>query len=124
MIKQEIVRTGIKREGSNLSGVSVKCWWEEHYVNNSISGEHGGFPSGSYQDSHTGKDVATRFPVLPPIPSGSSLMPKKEMGDGMSSDRKSACSSVVSEISRTRTLRAVHLRFGFEAAMLLPLALR
>ncbi|XP_068746671.1 suppressor of fused homolog [Montipora capricornis] len=121
---QEIVGTGIKREGSNLSGVSVKCWWEEHYVNTSMSGEHGGFPSGSYQDSHTGKDVATRFPVLPPIPSGSSLMPKKEMGDGTSSDRKSACSSVVSEISRTRTLRAVHLRFGFEAAMLLPLALR
>lgn len=123
MVKQEKVTTGIKKEGSNLSGVSAKCWWEENYVSNSIS-QHTGFPPGSSHDALTGKDVGTRFPVLPPIHSGSSLNPKMEAGDGISSERKSACSSVVSEISRTRTLRGVHLRFGLEAAMLLPLALR
>lgn len=110
--------TGIKKEGSNLSGVSAKCWWEENYVNNSTS-QHTGFPPGSSHDTLTGKDVATRFPVLPPIRSGSSIQPKRISGD----ERRSACSSV-SEISRTRTLRGVHLRFGLEAAMLLPLALR
>lgn len=34
------------------------------------------------------------------------------------------CASAVSEIVRTRTLTAVHLRFGFEAAMMIPLAIR
>ena len=122
-MKQERVTTGIKRGGSNLSGVSAKCWWEENFVNNSGS-QHTGFPPGSSHDVLTGKDVGTRFPVLPPINSGSSLPPKRGAIDGMSSDGRSACSSVVSEISRTRTLRGVHLRFGLEAAMLLPLALR
>lgn len=116
------MRTGIKTEGSNLSGVCVKCFWEESYVNNSVS-QPAGFPLGSTQDAHSRKDLGTRFHVLPPIP-GSSLMPKRELGDGTLPGRMSACSSVVSEMSRTRTLRGVHLRFGFEAAMLLPLALR
>ena len=119
-IKQDVVRTGIKTEGSNLSGVCVTCFWEESYVNNSVS-QPAGFPLGSTQDAHSRKDLGTRFHVLPPIP-GSSLMPKRELGDGTLPGRMSACSSVVSE--RTRTLRGVHLRFGFEAAMLLPLALR
>lgn len=119
---QDVVRTGIKTEGSNLSGVCVKCFWEESYVNNSVS-QPAGFPLGSTQDAHSRKDLGTRFHVLPPI-SGSSLMPKRELGDGTLPGRMSACSSVVSEMSRTRTLRGVHLRFGFEAAMLLPLALR
>ena len=44
-LNQEIVQTGIKQEGSNLSGVSAKCWWEENYINNSIS-QHAGFPPG------------------------------------------------------------------------------
>lgn len=39
-------------------------------------------------------------------------------------DRESTCASAVSEIVRTRTLGAVHLRFGFEAAMMIPLAIR
>lgn len=120
---QERVTTGIKRDGSNLSGVSAKCWWEETYVNTSNS-QHTGFPPGSSHDALTGKDVGTRYSVLPPIRAGSSLPPKRESGDGVLSERRSACSSVVSEISRTRTLRGVHLRFGLEAAMLLPLALR
>lgn len=119
---QEIVQTGIKQEGSNLSGVSAKCWWEENYINNSIS-QHAGFPPGSSHDALTGKDVNTRFPVLPPIRAGPSF-PKRESSDGVLSERRSACSSVASEISRTRTLRGVHLRFGLEAALLLPLALR
>lgn len=100
----------------------VKCFWEESYVNNSVS-QPAGFPLGSTQDAHSRKDLGTRFHVLPPI-AGSSLMPKRELGDGTLPGRMSACSSVVSEMSRTRTLRGVHLRFGFEAAMLLPLALR
>lgn len=103
--------SGIKKEGSNLSGVYAKCWWEENFINNS-PGHHTGFPPGSSHDGMIVRDVAARFPVLPPINSGSAL------------ERRSACSSVLSEISRTRTLRGVHLRFGLEAAMLLPLAMR
>lgn len=108
---QERVSSGIKKEGSNLSGVHAKCWWEENFINNS-PGHHAGFPAGSSHDAMIVRDVAARFPVLPPINSGSAL------------ERRSACSSVLSEISRTRTLRGVHLRFGLEAAMLLPLAMR
>jgi len=105
------VSSGIKKEGSNLSGVYAKCWWEENFINNS-PGHHTGFAPGASHDAMIVRDVAARFPVLPPINSGSAL------------ERRSACSSVLSEISRTRTLRGVHLRFGLEAAMLLPLAMR
>ena len=122
-MKQETVTNGIEKEGSNLSGVSAKCWWEENFVNNSAS-QYTGFPPGSSHDMQSGKDLNTRFPVLPPIHTGSSFTPKRASGDGMASEGRSACSSVVSEISRTRTLRGIHLRFGLEAAMLLPLALR
>ena len=123
-MKQGTVTTGIEKDGSNLSGVSAKCWWEENFVNNSAS-QHTGFPPGSSHDALTGRDLATRtFPVLPPIRTGSSVTPKRLPGDAVASERRSACSSVVSEISRTRTLRGIHLRFGLEAAMLLPLALR
>lgn len=92
-------------------------------MNNSTS-QHTGFPPGSSHDALTGRDLPTRFPVLPPIRAGSSAMPKRPPADGMAPERRSACSSVASEISRTRTLRGIHLRFGLEAAMLLPLALR
>lgn len=121
-VEQETVTTGIEKEGSNLSGVSAKCSWEENLVNNSSS-QHTGFPPGSSHDALTGRDLPTRFPILPPIRTGSSVAPKRPAGDGLASER-SACSSVVSEISRTRTLRGIHVRFGLEAAMLLPLALR
>ena len=92
-------------------------------MNNSAS-QHTGFPPGSSHDALTGRDLPARFPVLPPIRTGSSVTPKRSPVDGVTPDRRSACSSVVSEISRTRTLRGIHLRFGLEAAMLLPLALR
>lgn len=119
---RETVTNGIEKEGSNLSGVSAKCWWEESFVNNSTS-QQTSFSYGSSNETQTGKDLNTRFPVLPPIRSGSSFTSHKAT-DGVTTERRSACSSVVSEISRTRTLRGIHLRFGLEAAMLLPLALR
>ena len=117
---QETVTAGIQKEGSNLSGVSAKCWWEENVIGSSPTW-HTVHPTCFSHDSFTGKDVGTRFPVLPPISAGTSTM-QNRTEDGRS-EGQSACGSV-SDITRTGSLRGIHLRFGLEAAMLLPLALR
>ena len=117
---QEIVANGIEKDGSNLSGVSVKCWWEEFVPDRSSALN---YSSGSSQETHSAtKDLGTRFSVLPPIRHSSSISLNRPKDS--SSDRNSTCSSVASEIVRTRTLKGAHLRLGLDAALLLPLAIR
>ncbi|EDO35289.1 predicted protein [Nematostella vectensis] len=91
---KEVVTHGIERDGSNLSGVAAKCFWEEFSPTRS-------FPRPASED-----------PTL------------ARPGEPSAHDRGSPCGSAVSEIVRTRTLVGAHLRFGYEAAMLLPLAIR
>ena len=78
-------------------------------------------PESAIKEESATKDVGTRFPVLPPI---SFHSPTATRSREISSERQSSCSSVSSEIVRTRTLRGVHLRLTLEAAELLPLAIR
>ena len=99
--------------------MSSKCWWEEYAPHRSPS-ETNNAESAVNQESLT-KDVGTRFPVLPPIGLGSPTPTRRRE---IPNDRQSSCSSVNSEIVRTRTLRGAHLRLTLEAAELLPLAIR
>lgn len=55
---------GIEKEGSSLSGVAAKCWWEAYSSNRS-------FPRPASEDPNTGrlskphgiKDLGTRYQV-------------------------------------------------------------
>ncbi|XP_031573506.1 suppressor of fused homolog [Actinia tenebrosa] len=125
---QESVSLGIEKEGSSLSGVAAKCWWEAYAPDRSFPRPSSENPNFGRNISPQGtKDLGTRFKVLPAIGGGGGSKFKVDSHGRLkdsSYDRESSCASAVSEIVRTRTLCGVHLRFGYEAAMLLTLAIR
>ena len=120
---------GLEREGSNLSGVNAKCYWEE------IKGGNENIARGN--DTNYNPPIIqpprlvearrahelNKFAVLPAIDSNSGGFKQHFKGEGMV-DRTSACSSATSEITRTRSCRGVCIRLNVEAASLLPLAFR
>ncbi|KXJ13269.1 Suppressor of fused-like [Exaiptasia diaphana] len=85
----ETVSLGIEKEGSSLSGVAGKCWWEAYSPN-------GSFPRPASEDPNLArfsipqrnKDLATRYQVLPSISKS-----KTVRGDGY--DRESTCASAI-----------------------------
>lgn len=127
VIQEEVTR-GLEREGSNLSGVNAKCYWEEMKGANdsNAQGCDTNFTSPIIQpprllDARRSHEF-NKFFVLPPIDgSGGS---KQHVKGEPTIDRNSACSSATSEISRTRSCRGVCVRLNLEAASLLPLAFR
>ena len=124
-LKEEVTR-GLEREGSTLSGVNAKCYWEE-LKDNSSSNDASHFNSSSIIQPPRMTDTMrnqnfNKFSILPPI-DASSTSKQHYKGDA-TMDRSSACSSATSEISRTRSCRGVCVRLNIEAASLLPLAFR
>ncbi|KAK2175561.1 hypothetical protein NP493_726g01043 [Ridgeia piscesae] len=150
---QDEVERGIEEEGSNLSGVTSRCSWEQYSVSRSNSDD-------SIQDGHQvalrgctggnlGSDRApltpfdaeqikatlqkglSKFNPLPPI----KVEPLDKYPNESSRDSPrvysrpdSMCSLSSSdppiELLRSKTYKSVHLQFNLEAASLLPLALR
>ncbi|XP_025095733.1 suppressor of fused homolog [Pomacea canaliculata] len=142
---QERVEQGIEQEGSNLSGVSSRCMWEE-------PGDNDNHSTYSDEDKENNRSEAER--------KGSKDSDRRELSEieseqikatlkkGLSStrlnvqsredgsenehqhqSRKESFDSTTSsegptELIRTRTLESVHLKFNLEAGSLLPLALR
>ncbi|XP_074641667.1 suppressor of fused homolog [Tubulanus polymorphus] len=131
---QERVDQGISLEGSNLSGVSSQCSWielskvsndnKENYDNlrrGSSTSDTTDAPNITDLESEQIKNALTiglgySKPVLPPIPSGDSSSRKASFDSNLSGDAPT-------ELLRTRSIDAVHLKFSLEAGKLLPLAL-
>ncbi|XP_064631049.1 suppressor of fused homolog isoform X2 [Lineus longissimus] len=114
---QERVDHGIEAEGSNLSGVSSKCSWEEGEESEQIK-------------AALKKGLSTAKPPLPPIKSDT-LDPHDNTHREHSRDnsRKESFDSNGSgdgptELLRTRVIESINLKFNLEAGQLLPLALR
>ena len=123
--KEEVTR-GLEREGSTLSGVNAKCYWEELKDKNSSNETNYSNSSSIIQpprmiDAMRNQNF-NKFSILPPI--DSSTMSRQHYKGEATMDRSSACSSATSEISRTRSCRGVCVRLNIEAASLLPLAFR
>ncbi|XP_050397682.1 suppressor of fused homolog [Patella vulgata] len=143
---QERVDQGIEQEGSNLSGVSSRCSWEEPGSNdaqydddkeNKIhdnrrrgSNDSAGRPHISDHDSEQikatlKKGLSTSRTNLPFKIEGK----EADSHTNRNQSRKESFDSTVSsegptELTRTRSLDAIHLKFNLEAGLLLPLALR
>lgn len=88
------VDEGVCREGSNLSGVSGVCSWEDAEGMVGIGG------------------VADSSLVPAPLPEVHQLPPADDNG------------CVAAELIRTRTLDFVHVKFNKESGSLLPLVLK
>lgn len=102
----EQVQNGIEREGSNLSGVSAKCWWVQ--MENNVSLE-------SYRekkrdsDDEDDSDLINKFGIK-----------TESMQDDGSRD-----GDLFNNYSPTvKTLPGLHLSFNLEAGRILPLAVK
>ena len=146
---QEQVDDGIEKDGSNLTGVTSKCSWEEPGDRRaSISSRQDDDKENYFvpkdkelkrneseerpriTDFETDQIKATlekglinSRPVLPPIRADLKTA-HNPLGSRKESFDSNASSDATTEMIRTRTLEKVHLKFNLEAATLLPLALR
>ncbi|XP_033214310.1 suppressor of fused homolog [Belonocnema kinseyi] len=94
----EKIQSGIERQGSNLSGVSAKCWWVQ------ISGDKS---TEKYRERREDSDD------------------EDGMKPAIKSERLSPSENAnVVEENGDRVLPGIHLTFNFEAGSLLPLAIK
>ncbi|KAK3698679.1 hypothetical protein RRG08_046181 [Elysia crispata] len=145
---KERVDQGIEQEGSNLSGVSAWCLWDEpgDNDNQSSEGEDDDKENKKERDEEeyrerTSERRGSKEPGRRAISDYESEQIKATLKKGLSNthlnvneesqaqSRKESFDSTVSsdgptELIRTRTLDTVHLKFNLEAGSLLPLALR
>eukprot|EP00794_Sanderia_malayensis_P005373 gene5373-6045_t len=115
---QQTVEEGISKEGSNLSGVSAKCWWTGCDPETIFNAGHR-MENGHFVEAESRPTSSTRTTRLT---EPSFIREDSELGDGP--DSRLSNYSTVSELVRAKSLDAVQLRFNLEAATLLPLVLR
>ncbi|XP_034948202.1 suppressor of fused homolog [Chelonus insularis] len=112
----EKIQTGIEREGSNLSGVSAKCWWVQ--MTNNISPEKYREKtkdvSDDEEDDVEKEENDDSIENCPPRTSIKS--------DKLSSDRTDP--SILNDNFTAKPLTGLHLTFNLEAGSLLPLAIK
>uniref|UniRef100_A0A3Q1MDV1 Suppressor of fused homolog n=1 Tax=Bos taurus TaxID=9913 RepID=A0A3Q1MDV1_BOVIN len=135
---QERVDKGIETDGSNLSGVSAKCAWDDLSRPPEDDEDSRSICVGAQPRRLSGKDTEqiretlrrgleiNSKPVLPPI------NPQRQNGlthdrapsrkDSLESDSSTAI--IPHELIRTRQLESVHLKFNQESGALIPLCLR
>ncbi|XP_015592107.1 suppressor of fused homolog [Cephus cinctus] len=96
----EKIQSGIEREGSNLSGVSAKCWWVQ------ISGEKS---TEKYREKREESDDE-----------------ENDVKPFIKTERLSPCEqdSNFGDENHVRVLPGLHLTFNLEAGSLLPLAIK
>uniref|UniRef100_A0A480Y0B3 Suppressor of fused homolog n=1 Tax=Sus scrofa TaxID=9823 RepID=A0A480Y0B3_PIG len=134
----ERVDKGIESDGSNLSGVSAKCAWDDLSRPPEDDEDSRSICIGTQPRRLSGKDTEqiretlrrgleiNSKPVLPPI------NPQRQNGlthdrapsrkDSLESDSSTAI--IPHELIRTRQLESVHLKFNQESGALIPLCLR
>ncbi|CAG5075898.1 Similar to Sufu: Suppressor of fused homolog (Mus musculus) [Cotesia congregata] len=101
----EQVQNGIEREGSNLSGVSAKCWWVQ--MENNISLE-------SYREKRKDSDDEDDGDFINKF----GIKTESMQDDGSRDDVFNNYSPTV------KTLPGLHLSFNLEAGRILPLAIK
>lgn len=143
---QDAVDQGVATDGSNLSGVSAKCSWNEKKPVVPSGKKHGeesdvdaALPQISVVESEQikatlKKGLLNSKPVLPQIRPNSSnrYYGMSAAADESSSRKDSYDSNMNSEVAalepaellQTKFLENVHLQFNLEAGSILPLALR
>eukprot|EP00112_Aurelia_sp_Birch-Aquarium-sp1_P009031 Seg2012.8 transcript_id=Seg2012.8/GoldUCD/mRNA.D3Y31 product="Suppressor of fused-like" protein_id=Seg2012.8/GoldUCD/D3Y31 len=115
---QQTVEDGITRDGSNLSGVSAKCWWASCSPETIYKAGHR-IENGTFVESESRPTSTTKTTRITEPSFGRE---DSELGDGP--DSRLSNYSTVSELVRAKSLDAVQLRFNLEAASLLPLVFR
>ncbi|XP_017319773.2 suppressor of fused homolog isoform X3 [Ictalurus punctatus] len=134
-LQQERLDKGIETDGSNLSGVSAKCAWDDLSRPPEDEDDSRSICVGSQPRRLSEKDTEqirealrkgleiNSKSVLPPIntqrPHQDRPLSRK---DSLESESSSAI--VPHELVRTRQLESVHLKFNQESGTLLPLCLR
>ncbi|XP_023678255.1 suppressor of fused homolog isoform X2 [Paramormyrops kingsleyae] len=132
---QERVDKGIDSDGSNLSGVSAKCAWDDVSRPPEDEDDSRSICVGSQPRRLSDKDTEqirealrrgleiNSKTVLPPI-SGQRQSHDRAQSrkDSLESERSAAI--VPHELVRTRQLESIHLKFNLESGTLLPLCLR
>ncbi|KAB5581884.1 hypothetical protein PHYPO_G00180710 [Pangasianodon hypophthalmus] len=147
-LQQERVDKGIETDGSNLSGVSAKCAWDDLSRPPEDEDDSRSICIGSQPRRLSEKDTEqirealrkgleiNSKSVLPPINSQrhhqdrpvqsvghlQSKQNSRSRKDSLESESSSAI--VPHELVRTRQLESVHLKFNQESGTLLPLCLR
>lgn len=111
----EKIQTGIEREGSNLSGVSSKCWWVQ-MMNNESTGKYREKNKDNSDDDEDDEDnnedndhLINNFAVK-----------AEKMQDDASRD----ADLFNNDNLTVKTLTGLHLTFNLEAGSLLPLAIK
>ncbi|XP_005099431.1 suppressor of fused homolog isoform X2 [Aplysia californica] len=143
---KERVDQGIEQEGSNLSGVSAWCSWDEPGDNDrqSSDGEDDNKENRRDKEEEEAEREERRLSsdaerrtltdyeseqIKSTLKKGLSNTHLNSRHDSQTQSRKESFDSTVSsegptELIRTRSLDTVHLKFNLEAGSLLPLALR
>ncbi|XP_066535034.1 suppressor of fused homolog isoform X2 [Hoplias malabaricus] len=145
---QERVDKGIETDGSNLSGVSAKCAWDDLSRPPEDEDDSRSICIGSQPRRLSDKDTEqirealrkgleiNSKSVLPPISSqrhnqdrplqsvGHLQSKQKSRSRKDSLESESSAAIVPHELVRTRQLECVHLKFNQESGTLLPLCLR
>ncbi|KAM7171100.1 suppressor of fused homolog isoform 4-T4 [Macrochelys suwanniensis] len=138
ILHQERVDKGIETDGSNLSGVSAKCAWDDLSRPPEDDEDSRSICIGTQPRRLSGKDTEqiretlrrgleiNSKPVLPPI--------NAQRQNGLNYDRapsrkdslesESSAAIIPHELIRTRQLESVHLKFNQESGALIPLCLR
>jgi suppressor of fused-like protein len=139
---QEAVDDGIATQGSNLSGVSARCTWNEFFQsdedkNNSDrdNDENDSDSNNSNNERTPKRNVCSRNGISPTV--HKSIQSRNSCNSAMSvsHDQQNQCNSRMSfasetgapepgELIQTKYLNSLHLQFNLEAGNLLPLALR
>uniref|UniRef100_A0A8C1PBC6 Suppressor of fused homolog n=1 Tax=Cyprinus carpio TaxID=7962 RepID=A0A8C1PBC6_CYPCA len=134
-LQQERVDKGIETDGSNLSGVSAKCAWDDLSRPPEDEDDSRSICIGSQPRRLSDKDTeqireALRKgleikskSVLPPISSQRHSHDRPQSRKD-SLESESSAAIVPHELVRTRQLESVHLKFNQESGTLLPLCLR
>lgn len=136
---QEAVDDGIATQGSNLSGVSARCTWFESIQHN--DSHHNSDKDNEDNDSDSNqsneKTVKTnsRNGLSPTVYKCSQSRNSCNSAMSVSHDQQNQCNSRMSfasetgapepgELTQTKYINSLHLKFNLEAGNLLPLALR
>ncbi|XP_039217577.1 suppressor of fused homolog isoform X1 [Crotalus tigris] len=137
-LQQDRVDKGIETDGSNLSGVSAKCAWDDLSRPPEDDEDSRSICIGTHPRRLSGKDTEqiretlrrgleiNSKPILPPINTqrqnglNSERAPSRK--DSLESDSSAAI--IPHELIRTRQLESVHLKFNQESGALIPLCLR
>lgn len=134
-LQQERVDQGIETEGSNLSGVSAKCVWDDLSRPPEDEEDSRSICIGSQPRRLSDKDTEqiretlrkglefNTKAALPPI-NNQRQSHERPQSRKDSLESESSAAIVPHELVRTRQLESVHLKFNQESGTLLPLCLR